>query len=154
MMCKTGVSRLISALAIGAFAAAASAQSPSGSLGELLVPSNTGTASFELQPLAKTWQLGHSRGGIWIVERDASPIGSGFSTVRGQQFLLDADLTPRSAGLSVAWPTTASDWGRRIERAGTYRISSPNTVDKPWYEDDERLITTIAVAVFLLILLK
>ena len=153
-MCKTGVSRLISALAIGTLAAGASAQSPSGSLGDVLVPSKTGTVSFELPQLAKTWQFGNSRGGLWIVECDARPIDSGFSTVRGQLFLLDADPTQKSAGLSAAWPTAASDWGRRIERAGTYRVSSLNTADKPWYKDDERLITTIAVAVFLLILLK
>ncbi len=153
-MCKTGISRLISALAICTFVAGASAQSPSGSLGEVLAPSKTGTVSFELQQHAKRSLFGHSGGGLWIVESDGRPFKSGFSTARGPLFLLDDGLTPKGAGLSAVWPTSASDWAGPIDRAGSYRISSPNTADKPWYDDEERLITTIAIVLLIIIILK
>ncbi|MCH8977929.1 MAG: hypothetical protein IH945_01640 [Armatimonadetes bacterium] len=154
MMCKTGISRLISALAICSFVAAASAQSPSGSLGGLLVPSKTGALSFELQEGANTSLFGRSGGGLLIVESGGRPISSGFSIDRARLFLLDDGRTQEGAGLSVVWPTSASAWSGPIDRAGTYRISSPNIADKPWYDDEERLITTLAIVLLILIILK
>ena len=106
-MCKTGISRLIAALAVCSMVAGASAQSP-----------------------------------------------SGFSTDRDQQFLVDAGVAPVSGALSASWSMTATDWDRSIERASTYAVASLRAGDKPWYEDEERLITTLAIVVLILIILK
>lgn len=153
-MCKTGISRLISALAICTFVAGASAQTPSSAIGDVLAPSRTETVSSEHFQLAKTSLFGHDGYGLRLAAADGRPLKSGFSTARGRHFLLDAGARLKSSSLSAAWPTAASDWGERIDRASTYSISSPSPADEPWYKDEERLITVLAVAVFLLILLR
>lgn len=106
-MCKTGISRLIAALAVCTMAAGASAQS-----------------------------------------------SSGFATDRNQQFLMEAEATPGNGALSASWSMSANDWDKRIESAGAYKVAPPRAGDKPWYDDEERLITTLAIVVLILIILK
>ena len=89
-----------------------------------------------------------------IVAGASAQSSSGFSTDRSQQFLMDAGVAPDSDALSASWSMSATDWDRSIERANTYAVASPRAGDKPWYDDEQRLITTLVIVLLILIILK
>ena len=107
MICKTGISRVVLALAVCTVVAGASAQSQS--------------SSFGLRQPAEGSLFGHA--GLGFAATDGRSVESGFSTARRQVYLLEADRPSMGTDLFAARPATAADWGDRIESANMYSLS-------------------------------